>query len=180
MNREDVKKTLFLLETSYPVYYKNMSVSDKGKQVELYLEMLGEYNVATVVQALKNYIRKNQYPPTIAGLIEPIELLNTNECTDTDLWNSVVKAVRNSGYNSVSEFEKLPEECKQWLGSPATLKELALSDITTLNTVTRGQFLKTIKIIKDRKKALQGIENKDSSCIEYLKSLKEGEKIEKI
>lgn len=156
MQREDIVKVLFLLETAYPNSYKSMSNEQKKMQIDFYLEMFGEYEAPIVVVALKNYIKKNQYPPTVAGLTEQITLLTTQD-TDSELWNLIAKACRNGYYNSLEEFNKLPKECQLFLGNPASLRELSQIDVGTLNTVTRGQFLKSVAEIRKRENAQQGI-----------------------
>lgn len=152
MEREDTKKMMTILQISYPVYYRNMSVEEKKQTLGLYFDMFGQYPTELVVAALTNYIGVNQYPPTIAGLKEQIAMLLNKE-TPAELWNKVKKAITRSSYNSVEEFAKLPPVCQKWAGSHMTLKELSQTDMDTLNTVTRGQFLKTIESIQQRDEA---------------------------
>lgn len=146
-------KLLHILSQAYPATYRNMTDEEKTGQAEFYHEMLAEEETVIVVHALKNYIKKNQYPPTVAGLQEQIDLLKGNEDTDNELWNLVAKAVRNGSYGSVEEFNKLPVECQRWLGNPQQLKELALCETDKLQQVVRGQFLKTIGQIKQSEQA---------------------------
>lgn len=156
MQKEDIVKVLFLLETAYPNTYKNMDKKQKEMQVDFYLEMFGEYEAPIVIVALKNYIKKNQYPPTVAGLTEQIELL-TKKDTDSDLWNSIAKACRNGYYNSIEEFNKLPKECQLFVGSPESLREMSQIEPSTFSTVTKGQFLKSITQITKRQEAQQSL-----------------------
>ena len=152
MQREETKQLMSILQISYPSHYRNMSVEEKKQTLALYFEMFGHYPIEIVAMALKNYIGVNQYPPTIAGLREQVEMLLNKE-TPAELWNKVKKAITRSSYNSVEEFAKLPPVCQKWAGSHMTLKELSQTDMDTLNTVTRGQFLKTIDSIQQRDEA---------------------------
>jgi len=149
MLKEETKQLMFLLETAYPRNYEKMSNQEKLNTMQLYYDFFGEYETSMVVAGLRNYIKSNQYPPTIAGLTEQIELLAPKH-EDIDYWNLILKACRNSAYNSKEEFEKLPIECQRWVGSPTGLKELSQLDITTFNTVSKGQFLKSIPTIVKR------------------------------
>lgn len=149
MKREDIQKVLFILQNAYPNTYRKMTAEEMTQQIEFYLDMLGEYETPIVVAALKNYIKKNQYPPTIAGLTEQIELLLVKD-TDQDKWNLVVKACKNGSYGSIEEFNKLPLDCQRWVGSADNLKQLSQLDPNTFNTVTKGQFLKTIHEIQEK------------------------------
>lgn len=157
MTLEETKQLLTILKLSYPNNYKDMSKDQAINTVKLYYDFFGEHPTPLVVQALKNYIKSNKYPPTIAGLQEQVDLLINHGNTSEELWSKMVKAIRNSLYGSVEEFEKLPKECQMWLGSPSGLKDLGMIDVDTLNTVLHGQFLKTIGDIKAGEKAQQGL-----------------------
>lgn len=152
MQREETKQLMSILQISYPSHYRNMSVEEKKQTLAIYYDMFAEYPTELIVMALKNYIKVNQYPPTIAGLREQVEMLLDKD-TPVELWNKVKKAITRSAYNSVEEFAKLPEVCQKWVGNHMTLKELSQTDIDTLDTVTRGQFLKTIGSIQQRDEA---------------------------
>lgn len=152
MREDDIKQLLTILKLNYPATYRDMSIGDRRALVKLWMDAFGGLDVQIVGQALKNYIKANKYPPTIAGLQEQIDLLIGSDNTD-ELWRLMMKAVRNSGRDAKGEFEALPQECKEFVGSPAELRTLGNTDLSTVNTVTRGQFYSRIKTIKERRKA---------------------------
>ena len=59
--------------------------------------------------------------------------------------------MRNSTYNAVEEFERLPEIAKKFVGSPNQLREWATSDDYN-DSVVKGQFFKQVEVIKQREK----------------------------
>jgi hypothetical protein len=152
MLKEETKQLLTILEVAYPSNYRNLNPEERRNTLVTYYDMFAEYPTELIVMALKNYIKVNQYPPTIAGLREQVEMLLDKD-TPVELWNKVKKAITRSAYNSVEEFAKLPPVCQKWVGNHMTLKELSQTDIDTLDTVTRGQFLKTIGSIQQRTEA---------------------------
>lgn len=155
MNREDTKKVLKILSTAYPRYFADMGKEDKIDQVNLYQDMFSEYPTEAVVVALKSYIKDNEYPPSIAGLQKQIDLLLPDENNAVELWNILAKAVKRGSIVTQEEFDQLPKPIKAWCGNLAQLRELGMMDITAFNTVTRGQFLKTVPILAEREKAQQ-------------------------
>lgn len=169
MLKEETGQLLAILEVAYPNNYKNASLEERRNTLSLYYDMFCEYPTPIIVQALKNYIKVNQYPPTIAGLQEQIDFL-FNKQDPAELWNLVKKAVCNSAYNSMKEFEKLPLVCQKWAGTHMTLKELSQVDIDTLNTVTRGQFMKTIGSLNQRELAQSTLPDNLKSQISKLAS----------
>jgi hypothetical protein len=157
MKIQETQKLLDILKVSYPTTYKAMEKKEASDTIKLYHDFFGEYETPIVVAALRNYIKKNQYPPTIAGLQEQIDLLLNAEDTDSELWNRLSKACKNGLYGSDEEYNKLPPECKRWVGSPNALRELAMVDTDTFNTVVRGQFLKTIGQIKNSERVQKAL-----------------------
>lgn len=150
MTLQETQQLLTILKMSYPNSYKTMTKEDAIDTVKLYQDFFGEYQTPIVVQALKNYIKKNQYPPTIAGLQEQIDLLLNKGDTNIELWNEIQKAASNCLYDLQAQYNKLSKPCQIWLRDANGLKDLAMLPMETLNTVTRGQFLKSIREIHDR------------------------------
>lgn len=157
MQKQDIKQLMTVLKVAYPSNYRDMTEEEMRQTASLWYEMFAEYEVILVVKALNNYIKANKYPPTIAGLQEQIDLLTNHGNSNEELWSMVLKAIKNSTYGSVEEYNKLPEECQRWLGGPSGLKDLGMIDTDTVNTVLHGQFLKTIGDIKASKKAQAGL-----------------------
>ena len=156
MRKEDTQQLLQILGTAYPSTYRTMDAEQKKQTLSLYYELFREVPAEIVVFALKNYIKANEYPPTPAGLQRQIDLLSNNT-TPAELWTLLDKAIGKSAYNYVEEFNKLPEVIQLWLGEPTTLHNLSQQKIEDVQTATRGQFLKSIEAVQDRKKARDSI-----------------------
>lgn len=58
----------------------------------------------------------------------------------------------SGGYMTEEEFDKASPEVKKFFGNVRQVKELARTDIATVNTVTKGQFLKQYEIITERQR----------------------------
>lgn len=155
MNRDDVIKILSILKTAYPNFYKNISKEDAERTIELYQTMFCDCDTKIVITAIKELINSFKYPPTIADIKNKMYELynNNNDKSASELWDNLVKAICNSGYNSESEFEKLPKEVKEFVRNPRQLKEMALMDSDIVHSVIKGQFLKQIDVIKERRKS---------------------------
>ena len=150
MTKDDTAVILGILKTSYPNFYKDMSKNEMYNVLDLWSEMFADDDLDLVKVAVKALIQTLKFPPTIADVKQKMYDLTSKEILPTDLWASLKKAIRNSAYNSVEEFEKLPEECKMFVKSPSQLKELSQNDSEINNTVVKGQFLKQIEAIQKR------------------------------
>lgn len=155
MIKEEVLKILAVLETAYPNFYKNCTSAEVDQIVTLYQLMFKDCNYRLVSMAITELINTFKYPPTVADIKEKMYELTTHdtEQSATELWDKLLKAIRNGYYGAEEEFKKLPDEVKEFLKSPIHLRELSETDSSTIHTVVKGQFLKQIEIIKKRRKA---------------------------
>lgn len=154
MDRTDVIATLKILKVAYPGFYSKMGKTDAEDTVSVWCDMFREEDVNVVKIALYKVIEEHTgFPPTIADIktqIREMRRAATGEKTDEELWSQLKAAVSNGYYGAKEEFSKLPPELQRYLGTPNTLRELSQVDTDTFNTVTHGQFLKQIGIIRDR------------------------------
>ena len=149
MTKNETAKILAILNAYYPEVG-----ADPGIMVNAWYKLLKEYDYVVVEQAAMNFaaVDHRDYPkfPVPGQIKAQILLLSKQGDSPEELWNLVYKAICNSGYRAQEEFDKLPACCQKWLGGASTLKDLGMTDTDTVNTVTRGQFLKTIGEIKER------------------------------
>ena len=150
LNREEVIKVLAFLKVAYPSFYKNMRREEAEETINLYREMFADCDFKVVAVIVKEWIQSEKFPPTVADIKQKIYSLTTQEKLPMDLWASLKKAIGNSAYNSVEEFDKLPTECKMFIKNASQLKELSQNDSEINNTVVKGQFLKQIEVIRKR------------------------------
>lgn len=159
MTREETASMLTLLRVTYPNFYGKMKNTDMQLILDLWAEMFIDEDVNIVKYALKELIATHTgFPPDIAAVKNKIkDLVSTanNEPTDEELWQILKRAASRGYYCSVEEYEKLPAVLKRFVGSPATLREYALIEADKFNTVVHGQFLKQIKVIKEREEYSQ-------------------------
>lgn len=152
MNREEIIAIFKVLKTAYPKFYAEMSRKEAEDTINLWQEMFAHENPALVTAAIKDLINSFKFPPTIADVKDRMyELTNTETETPIEIWNEIMSAIRNSIYYAGQEFERLPDMAKKFVGSPAQLREWAMSEDFN-ESVVRGQFLKQIEVIKKRDK----------------------------
>lgn len=154
MTREDVIKMLTLLKSAYPAFYAKMTRKEADDTIALWLDMFVNDDPRAVVIAIKDIIATHDgYPPTIAAIKNRAkELMRSAAGIDTpdDLWNKFAKACGNGIYCAAYEFEKLPPVLKKFAGSPNRIREYAMMDSDTFNSVVRGQFFKRIEDLQEQ------------------------------
>lgn len=153
----DVKETaavMAILKIAYPRYYANTTTAEAKETLNLWHTMLAEYPADMVNAAIKALIATNVYPPTIADVISSIkQLTQKKNMSEVAAWGLVKNAIRNSAYHSVEEFDKLPPEIQETVGNPMVLREWAMSDDESTETVIASNFMRSYKAkVKERKK----------------------------
>ena len=94
------------------------------------------------MKALKAYSRtdKSGFAPSIGQLIGIIKPPVENALA---AWEKVRRAIRNSAYNSESEFAMFPDDIKRAVGSAGQLKAWGMMNNNDVETIAQAQFIKT-------------------------------------
>ena len=151
MNRQEILSMLSILKKAYPNFYRNLTKQEAEDTVLLYEEMFKDYDGKLVLLTIKELINTYEYPPTIATIKKKMyELTHTNEESNSELWERLLKAIRNGYYGAEEEFKMLPDIVKEFLGSPEQLRSIAEMDSETIHSVVKGQFLRQIENLKER------------------------------
>lgn len=148
MTKEEVGKVLALINAYYPYFFRDMNADGKRGIIALWERQFAEYEYAVVVSALDAYIavdEQNKAPNV--GMLKSLirKMTQPEEMTEQEAWEKVAHALRNSGYNSVEEFEKLPEQIQRVVGSPNQLKEWSQMDTETLHSVVASNFQRSYR-----------------------------------
>ena len=178
---------------SYPNYKPN----DISETVDVWQMMLSDYDYNLVAMALKAYILSdtNGFAPSIGQLVGKIQAITRpEELNEMEAWSLVSKAIRNSGYNSVEEFAKLPPLVQKAVGLPDQLMTWSL-DENYNEQVVSSNFMRCYrnelarheelsKMPKDVKALIDSVSNnsysaqieeKREKAIKYLTERKERE-----
>jgi uncharacterized protein YcgL (UPF0745 family) len=172
---------LTILKAAYPNFYRNMSPKDAMATLNLWEEMFAEDDVNIVKCSLKTLIGSHSgFPPDIAEVKRHMRMLLqtvTGEPTDEDLWRILRKAVCNGSYGAKEEFERLPPVLQRYCGSPSALRELAVQDEKTLDTVVHGQFLRQIAAIRERQQYHESLPDGVRDAVSRLYGRMDGDRV---
>lgn len=117
MTQNDFANIAAYIKTAYP----NSNFLPTKESINTYYEELKDLDVNTCMLAIKDYIRNNDFPPTIAGVrktyMQQVKLfiMPWNEA-----WDSVLTAVRKHGQYGAMEamksFDALTHKCVKAIG----------------------------------------------------------------
>ena len=175
MTKNEVVKLLMTIQTFYP----NYQVENKEFTINAWYSIIGDCDYKPMEKALRAYITTDTsgFAPSIGQLIDNI--YSTEEIafeqSEYKIWGNVMKAVSNSLYNASVEFSKLDEISQTVLGSPESLRTMAMDSDFNEN-VSKALFMKSYRNEVERRKRLKrmpedvkkklGISNKIGGCIE--------------
>ena len=130
----------------------NKSQQQRELMLNTWYECLGDLDYKIVLQAVKKTIIESPYPPTIHEIRKnAVELINpTTKRTAIEAWNEAIEMISNGIYMTEEQFNTASPEVKKFFGNVRQVKELAMLDSDTVNTVTKGQFLKQYDILVQR------------------------------
>lgn len=137
--------------------YDSIAKKDKIQKqlmVNTWYECLNDLDYKFILEAVKKTIIDSPYPPTIHDIRKnAVEMINPSiNKTGIEAWNEAYNMICNGLYMTEEQFEMSSPEVKKFFGSVRQVKELAQCDTDTVNTVTKGQFLKQYEILTQREK----------------------------
>lgn len=166
-----------ILETAYPMFYAKKTQQEREDAMRLWAEMFADEPGEVVAMAVKALIksRVSTFPPGIGEITEKIhQIMQPDQMTELEAWGLVVKAVNNSAYNSGDEFRKLPEVVQRLVGTPAQLREWAVMDSETFNSVVASNFQRSYKVRAKNERDYLAL---PSSVKTFMASIAEGMKM---
>lgn len=180
MNRQETAQIITLLAGNYESI-ANKSKVQQDMMLTTWYECLNDLDYNLVLQAVKKTIIESQYPPTIHEIRKnAIEMINPSTSkTAIEAWNEAYLMICNGLYMTEEQFKLASPEIQKFFGSVRQVKELAQTDLDTVNTVTKGQFLKQYEIIIDREKENKLLPNQMKQFINVLTNKMDLKKLEK-
>ncbi len=151
MNKQETVQVITLLAGNYDSISKKDS-TQKQLMINTWQECLGDLDYRLVLQAVKKTIIESPYPPTIHEIRKnAVEMMNpTQTRTAIEAWDEAYRMICGGLYMTQEQFETASPEVKKFFGNVKQVAELARTDIDTVNTVTKGQFLKQYDVLVQR------------------------------
>lgn len=144
MTRQEALAVMAMLKTAYPNFYKDLSKEDINAAVNLWATMFSEESIQVVTEAIKALMCTLKYPPTIADVKEKIAMITQPPTmTEMEAWEQVRRAI--SFYDAQENYNSLPPMLRRLVGSPNQLREWAVMDVETVNSVIQSNFMRSYK-----------------------------------
>lgn len=151
MTRQETIQVITLLAGNYDSI-ANKDKTQKQLMINTWQECLGDLEYTVILQAVKKTMITSPFPPTISEIRKnAIEMINpSTQRTAIEAWNEAYKMICSGLYMTEEQFDSASPEVKKFFGNVRQVRELAKTDINTVNSVTKGQFLKQYDFIIQR------------------------------
>ena len=135
LNLTETQRILASIQAVYPSFIKDRDI-DVLEQV--WLQVFADIPYVEVNRALGLFFASDAkgFPPTpgaVNAYIRKTQQLDAP--SENQVWSRLLKAVSRGLYNSREEFDKLPPDIRQIVGSPRMLYEWAQMDSSEVNGV---------------------------------------------
>jgi len=170
MNRTDVNKIMAILEVGYPNWIAKLEDEKLKIMLNMWTELFAEDDANLVASAVKAIMitDPSPFPPTIGAIkAKMYELTKPEELTEQEAWNTVYKAICNSGYNAQQEWDNLPDVI-QSLTTPRLLREYSQMSTDEINTVVSSNFMRSYRVRKEHFKQQQLLPNSMKTMISNI------------
>lgn len=190
MTREEVAKLIYVVKATYPRVFARYTDAETRNLIIAWHMVLEHYNYAEASQGLKVCLINDTsgFPPSPGQVIDGIQKAKKpaeSDMTELEAWALVRKAIGRAGYYSEEEFNKLPPLVRKAVGAPGNLKEWAMMDADTVESVGQSHFIRNFRTVANRvreeaklpeqmrpftKAIIETLPKADSVCIETDKS----------
>lgn len=153
MTMQEVGEMLALMKTAWPNFYAKQDRESAQAAVKMWHGVLQAEHAEVVLCALHDCIRTCTYPPVPADIHQRIQAMkNVLRPGASEAFVLLKRAAKRGYYNAEEEYATLPDACKAFLGGPSGLRDLSLLEENTLDTVTRGQFMRQYDTLVERER----------------------------
>lgn len=159
MKKKEIAQLLSLIESEYPQSFRGLSDEQRMLKAGLWEKEFENDDPMVVYSAVRTLMRTGrEFAPSCGQIREKMnEFMTINELDEQQAWNLVVKACSNGFYGYRTEFEKLPPEVRRAVGRAEQLKEWAVVDSDTFQTVIASNFKRSYRTAQEREKELARI-----------------------
>ena len=150
---------LTLIQAEYPQSFTRMDDRQMALKLELWSKEFQNDDSMLVYAAVRTLMgTAREYAPNYGQIREKMRELTVGKSLDEQqAWALVSKACSNGFYGYREEFAKLPPEVQRAVGRAEQLKEWAVMDVDTVQSVVASNFMRSYRAGVEREKELARI-----------------------
>ena len=157
MEKTEVLKMLTVIQAEYPQSFSKLDDRQMQLKFSLWEKEFEADDSNLVWAALRTLMRSaRQFAPSSGEIRSKMaELTAPTEMNEQQAWALVAKACSNGLYGYKKEFEQLPIDVQDAVGRPEQLKEWAMMEAETLQSVVASNFMRSYRAGVSRRKEIE-------------------------
>lgn len=155
MNKAEAAKVIAILQVNYPENFRGKSDDVIKATADLWARAFADEPYALVSAAVMTHMVSdtNRFMPPVGVIKAKIsEMLKPDEMTEQEAWGLVAKALRNSTYGAEEEYAKLPPAVQRAVGGASQLRDWAMMDTETVQSVVASNFQRSYRVTSQRER----------------------------
>lgn len=155
MNKTEAAKIIAILQVNYPENFRGKSDDVIKATVDLWTRAFADEPYALVSAAVMTHMVSdtNRFMPPVGVIKAKIaEMLKPDEMTEQEAWSLVAKALRNCTYGAEEEYAKLPTAVQRAVGGASQLRDWAMMDTETVQSVVASNFQRSYRVTSQRER----------------------------
>lgn len=152
MTQKEAAKIVDVLMFNYPDTLRNNSEEALVTYIENWHFFFKDDSYAEVLAAVQKIISSSQerFAPNIGMIREQMRKNREpkGELSEQEAWELVKRALRNGLYGYKDEFAKLPPTVQRCVGSENMIREWAVMESETLDSVVASNFMRSFRAIR--------------------------------
>lgn len=157
MNKRETAELVTLMKANYPDSFRGKSDTVVKGTINLWEMMFADEPAELVRNAVLAYMASNTgaFMPNVGQIKQAIQDLQSPDggLSETEALARIMQASRNGIYGAETEFDKLPPMLQKVVGSSAQLREWAMMDADTVQSVIGSHVIRAYRTIKAREDA---------------------------
>ena len=157
MTLNETAKIIAAMQVNYPDTFQGMDQDVVKGMVALWHKCFEAEPYKLVEAAVIGFIQTSneRYMPNIGMIKEEIRKLTAPEgMSANEAWARVSKAISNGIYGYREEYAKLPPVLQKCVGSANQLREWAMMDAETVQSVVASNFQRSYRTVQAREEEL--------------------------
>lgn len=143
MTKKETAQIIGIMQTIYPDSFKNLSSDALQALVLVWATVFADDPANAVQAATMAHISSSTdrfMPPPAVIKQRLVDIKIGDELTPAEAWQLAYHAAQRGLHNSKEEFDKLPPIVQRLVGSPNQLREWAMMDAETVQSVIGSNF----------------------------------------
>lgn len=182
MTRQETVAILTILAGNYESFAKRTETEQQVRiMIDVWHDLLEDLDYKVVLQSVKTAMINSPYPPTVHDIRKNAMAIMSPESNKTaiEAWDEAYRMICRGLYMTQEEFDRASEEVKAFFGNVSQVRELAQTDIKTVNSVAKGQFLKQYETLANRRNSEKLLPTKFKETINQLSTKMDIKQIER-